>query len=149
MPRGTQRIVNPRSKLGGLFDYSEWENNSSVHRHRSALVKGGKVLAYSVPTLGGVPQVCRERGRSCHAEMNLIKQYSASFKTRKMSKYVVWIVRWDRNGNLVNSKPCLHCRNNLLSLGIHRIVFSNEDGCFIKADLRDLDNCKLSSGARY
>jgi deoxycytidylate deaminase len=149
MARGTQRIINPRPKLGGLFNYSKWDDPTQVHRHRSALVKGGKILVCSEPTLGGVPDICRERGRSCHAEMNLIKQYSGTFKSRKMAKYEVWIVRWDKQGNLVNSQPCLHCRNSLLALGIHRIVFSNKQGSFVKADLRDLDTCKLSSGARY
>lgn len=145
----TQRIITPKKKLCGLFECNINITQSKRYLHRSALVKGGKVHLYGEPTLGGVPDICSGRGRSCHAEMNVIKRYAKSFKARTISKFEVWVVRLDRLGNFVNSKPCFHCRNSLLKLGIHKIVYTNERGDFVKSDLRNLDDCYISSGSRY
>ena len=146
---GSLRVIPVKKKLCGLFECNINIKQPRQYLHRSALVKGGKVHLYGEPTLGGVPDICSERGRSCHAEMNVIKRFSKSFKSRKISKFEIWVVRCDRNGDLVNSKPCRHCRNSLLRLGIHKIVYTNEEGDFIKADLRYLDDCYISSGSRY
>ena len=135
-----------KHRLTGLFPPDEWDNPK---RHISALVKGGKVLAYGESSLGGRPYCTTIRGRSCHSEMSVLKYISSDLKNkRKVGKYTIWNVRWSRSGKLVNSKPCHHCQKVLLGVGIKNIVFSTNSGIFIKTKLAELD-CQSSSGFRY
>jgi len=134
-----------KKKLSGLFPDKNWGNPK---RHISALVKGGKVIAYSECSLGGMPKFCTHKGRSCHSEMNVIKHMKIGDKKRKISKYVIYNIRWSKDGRIVNSKPCLNCQRELLRLGFKTIIFSKQDGTFEKNKLSRL-SCCLSSGSRY
>lgn len=137
--------VELKKKLSGLFPDINWGNSK---RHISALVKGGKVIAYSECSLGGMPKFCSHKGRSCHSEMNVIKNMNIHDIKRKISKYVIYNIRWSKDGRIVNSKPCLNCQQELLRLGFKTIIFSNQDGTFEKNKLSHL-SCSLSSGSRY
>lgn len=136
-----------KKKLSGLFPDDSWCNKKG---HLSALVKGGKVIAYAECTLGGRPRLISVLGRSCHSEMEVLKFFSTDDKKfkRKVSKYVIWNIRWTKNGDIANSKPCLHCRRVLFDLGFKTIVFSTDDGTFEKQRLASLV-CSESSGFRY
>jgi tRNA(Arg) A34 adenosine deaminase TadA len=135
-----------KNRIVGLLPYDGWDNPK---RHISALVKGGKVFAYGESTLGGRPYCASVRGRSCHSEMTVLKYIGKDLTNkRKISKYTLWNARWTRNGDLVNSKPCLHCQEVLLRIGIKNIIFSTSKGVFIKTKLASL-NCNLSSGYTY
>ena len=130
----------------GLLPRDGWDNPK---RHISALVKGGKVFAYGESSLGGKPYCTAIRGRSCHSEMSVLKYMGNDLNNkRKASKYTIWNARWTRDGTLVNPKPCLHCQQVLMRIGIKTIVFSTSKGIFIKTKLADL-TCQLSSGFRY
>ena len=94
--------------------------------------------------LGGVPKFCTNRGSSCHSEMQVLKCIECEDK-RKVRKYVMWNIRWTKSGNIANSKPCINCQKALIDFGIQTIVYSTEDGNFIKCRLDEL-NCKPSSG---
>jgi hypothetical protein len=135
--------VSLNKKLSGLFPYDDWENPK---RHLSALTKGGKVVAYGQSNLGGVPKICSTRGRSCHSEMEVLK-YIGTDDKRKIKKYTMWNIRRSVEGEIVNSKPCLHCQQTLLNIGLTYIVFSTSDGTFKKSRISELI-CKPSSGFR-
>lgn len=138
--------VTIKHRFVGLFPSDDWNNPT---RHISALVKGGKVVAYGESSLGGRPYCTATRGRSCHSEMSVLKYIGTELNNkRKVSKYTIWNARWTRNGDLVNSKPCRHCQQVLLQVGIKNIVFSTSAGVFVKTKLALLD-CQLSSGFRY
>jgi len=117
--------------------------NNNIKGHVSALVKGGKVICYAECSLGGTP-LNFNRGRSCHSELALFKIHK-NFKKRKISRYKIWNIRISKDGKILNAKPCLECQKNLLKLGIKTIIFSNEDGKFIKNKLNNI-SCKKSSG---
>ncbi len=135
-----------KNKFLGLVPDNNWTNTK---RHMSALVKGGKVVAYGESTLAGKPFCADFRGRSCHSEMSVLKYINSKIgNKRKISKYTIWNARWTRNGQLVNSKPCYHCQQVLMRIGIKNVVFSTNDGVFVKSKLCNL-NCNLSSGFRY
>jgi len=128
-------------KFPGLIPPAEWKNPKG---HLSALTKGGKVIAYAENNLGGVPRCCNIRGKSCHSEMAVLK-YIQTDNKRKIRKYVIWNIRWAKNGDIVNSKPCINCQKTLLNIGIQTIVYSTQDGIFKKSRLDELV-CKPSSG---
>lgn len=138
--------ISIKHSLFGLLPRDEWTN---AKRHISALVKGGKVVAYGESSLGGKPYCAKVLGRSCHSEMSVLKFISSKLNNkRKVSKYTIWNARWTRNEKLVDSKPCLHCQQVLLRIGIKNIVFSTNKGVFVKSKLSDLV-CYPSSGFRY
>ena len=135
--------VHFNHKLSGLIPPEGWKNPKG---HLSALVKGGKVIGYGESNLGGVPKICTNRGSSCHSEMEVLKYITTTDK-RKLSKYVIWNIRWSKGGNILNSKPCLHCQKAMINQGITTIVFSTQDGKFEKYRLDELI-CKPSTGFR-
>jgi len=139
--------VTLKKKLSGLFPVDTWRNEKG---HLSALVKGGKVITYAECTLGGRPRVNSPLGRSCHSEMEVLKLFSADDKKfkRKVSKYVIWNIRWTKNGDIANSKPCIHCQRVLFNLGFKTVVFSTDRGTFEKCRLATLMGSE-SSGFRY
>ncbi len=121
-------------------------NNSKGHV--SLLVKGGKIVSIGESTLAGRLPGTIFLGRSCHAEMAALKILGRHRlkNTRKLKKYEIWNIRWTREGKVTNSKPCYHCQQSLLKLGITTIVFSTSKGTFVRRKLHDL-KCKISSGA--
>ena len=133
--------IHLTKKLPGLIPPDEWKNPKG---HLSALTKGGKVIAYGESNLGGVPRFCSHRGQSCHSEMEVLKYIHTDDK-RKIRKYVMWNVRWTKNGDIANSKPCLHCQKALMDIGLQTIVYSTQDGTFQKSRIDELI-CKPSSG---
>ena len=128
-------------KFHGLIPPDEWKNPKG---HLSALTKGGKVIAYGESNLGGVPRFCTNRGSSCHSEMQVLKCIECEDK-RKVRKYIMWNIRWTKSGAIANSKPCINCQKALIEFGLQTIVYSTQDGRFIKCRLDELI-CKPSSG---
>tara|TARA_B100001996_G_scaffold135897_1_gene103457 strand:- start:55 stop:474 length:420 start_codon:yes stop_codon:yes gene_type:complete len=136
--------VRLNKKLSGLCPPDDWTNPK---RHISALTKGGKVIAYGESSLGGASKFSPNRGKSCHSEIAVLKQLGTEDR-RKMSKYTIWNIRWSRDGRVVSSKPCINCQRVLMECGVKTIVFSTQDGKFIKDRLENLV-CKPSSGGIF
>lgn len=42
-------------------------------RHKSAITKGNKILAYGECNLSGTRHITKDFGKSCHAEINALK----------------------------------------------------------------------------
>lgn len=137
-------FVNIKTKLSGLFPDESWLNKKG---HLSALVKGGKIICYRDCNLSGRSVFTNKLGRSCHSEMNVIKTLKIRNK-RQISKYIIWNIRWNKCGKIVDSKPCLNCKEVLLKIGIKTIIYSTNDGLFIKNKVQNIDS-KLSSGFIY
>ena len=131
-------------KMPGLIPGHNWVHHNG---HKSALTKGGKVIAYGESNLSGAPNVTCSRGASCHSEMSVLKCIPTTDK-RKVRKYIIWNVRWSKNGEIINSKPCINCQQTMLDMGLTTVVFSTADGLFVKSKLSDLV-CKPSSGFRH
>ena len=66
----------------------------------------------------------------------------------KARRVVVYSVRYDKEGNLTNAKPCCHCTKFLRRLGMKSCVYSDENGGLVSCKLSDLSS-NLSSGNRY
>ena len=128
--------IHLSKKFPGLIPPEEWKNPKG---HLSALTKGGKVIAYGESNLGGVPRFCAHRGQSCHSEMEVLKYIQTEDK-RKIRKYVMWNIRWTKNGDIVNSKPCIHCINTIKktlkykNYTLKKFWYTDESGNFIKLD---------------
>ena len=60
-------------------------------------------------------------------------------------KYVIWVIRQNRKGELRNAAPCNTCCKALKKLGFRKVVYSNNDGRMIMIDLRQYQNNHLSN----
>lgn len=133
-----------KNKLSGLNPKKSLEGTRG---HISALVKGGNIIGYAESSLAGKSKFCRKEGRSCHAEIALLK-YLKDVRPSKMHKYTIWNIRWTKEGNIANSKPCSNCQRTLMSAGIRTIIYSTDEGVFMKNRLMCVE-CSASSGFRY
>lgn len=65
-----------------------------------------------------------------HAEEDAINKFSKRFhhlsreKIRRMKIRIV-VIRYDKNGNLVNAKPCKNCMRIIKKYGIKKIEYSD------------------------
>ena len=60
-------------------------------------------------------------------------------------KYVIWVVRQNRKGELRNAAPCNTCCKALKKLGFRKVVYSDDDGTMNMIDLRRYENNHLSN----
>ena len=70
---------------------------------------------------------------SLHAEVNCIK----NIKHRK--KYRLLVLKYNKRGELVDSRPCSDCKNSIVNCGFTNVYFSTEDGSIVKRKLSDLE----------
>jgi deoxycytidylate deaminase len=120
--------------IAGLYPAIEWKNDKG---HITAITKGGKIICHAEGNLSGVIKHS-PRGYSCHSEINAVKKLLNQKDVKNMSKYTLWNIRWDKNGNIKDSKPCTQCQKTLINLGFKNIIFSNQDGTFTKSKISEL-----------
>jgi hypothetical protein len=90
-------------------------------KHCALLVKGKKII-----------KKCTNNTYS-HAENGIIKYINrkkskTNTQHKKMKKYDLYICRVSSGGNLRNSKPCMHCVEEIKKIGlISKIVYSDFD----------------------
>jgi tRNA(Arg) A34 adenosine deaminase TadA len=64
---------------------------------------------------------------SIHAEMSAIKN-AKQLKIKRSNNLTMYVVRINRNGVFLNSKPCEHCQKIMKSFGVHKCIYSSTDG---------------------
>jgi len=60
-----------------------------------------------------------------------------------LSNKTITVVREDK-GRLRNSKPCSHCVNYMLQLGIKKVEYSDDNGNIIRCNIENLENTVIS-----
>ena len=101
-------------------------------RHGCVLTKGVKVVAESCNVVNR-SVLCGRSMTSLHAEMMALSMAYRNKGKRQQRKnrnrhVDLYVIRIDRNGNLVASKPCADCVKALQKTGINRVYYSQEDG---------------------
>jgi cytidine deaminase len=80
---------------------------------------------------------------SYHAENQVFSKLPKNKKS-KVKSINLLVIRVTRNGNIVNSKPCIRCLQDMVRLPyekgykVRNIYYSNEDGKIIRKTLTDL-----------
>jgi|AP46_1055502.scaffolds.fasta_scaffold38445_3 hypothetical protein len=67
-----------------------------------------------------------------------------NFKALSKMKIDIFIMRFNRNGNFAQSKPCNICLSYLKLFNINHVYYSTPDG-IVKEKIRDMDYEKYSS----
>lgn len=112
------RIVDMLSDLA--------EMSVMLQRHACALIIGGKIMAMC-ENKDGKPDN--------HSEMNVISAYLIKNKPSNLAKCTLVIIRINRQGDIVSSKPCADCVKHIKHYGIKKIFYSSDDGFkFVSSD---------------
>jgi len=67
---------------------------------------------------------------------------------KKIGKYSIIIIRINRKGELVNSKPCIDCMRILKLLNIKYIYYSNDEGNIVKIKCKEAKTEHLSKAKK-
>jgi len=75
---------------------------------------------------------------TAHAEVSAIKKIK---NKEKLKKATLFSVRINLNNELCNAKPCLACKNTMLRYGIKNVVYTNNQGEFVKEKVKNVTTC--------
>lgn len=118
-----------------------------VSGHITVLTKGGQVIRSSTSSLSGVPRGVLF-GRSCHSEIGALKPYIYKRRYRRLRKCQLWNIRYGQDGSLKGSKPCAECLRVMRMVGITEVIYSTDNGEFVKQSTNDIIS-QYSSGYKY
>ncbi len=116
------------------------QNVSSLHS--SIIVCKGRILAEGYNSPGRKIFGCHVP--SVHAEVSVI--HKLCNHKHKHSKLTLIVVRYNRQGNLCNSKPCYYCADLMKKIGINKVIYSDNDGNLVTIKVKDLTDCYISRG---
>jgi hypothetical protein len=127
------------------------------NKNWTIITKGGKIIsAHHCCNLGKPTNyVCRQVNivkeyATRHSEVQAIAKIKKTLlKTRKINDIKIINFRLSANGEIKNAKSCLACTKVLHRLGITNIIYSNDDGNFVKDKIIDvLNHAKYSKYSR-
>lgn len=65
-------------------------------------------------------------------------------KLKKCNKIDLYVVRVNRNGELLDSRPCAECLNAMKSAEIHKVFYSTSNGTVISEKVKYMTSEHLS-----
>jgi len=62
----------------------------------------------------------------------------------------MYVIRRNKKGELVNSKPCKQCAQVMYTYGVKRVSYSDQNGKIISQKINELidEDLKITSGTR-
>ena len=122
------KLSNKKKSLVELARTISFQSQHKVFHHGAVLVKGSKVINTAFNTLDyssfGDRFVTYEGFATRHAELRAVLGVG-----REMTQGAeVYVVRTNRKGDLMLSKPCEMCASAMRFVGIKRVYFSDEKG---------------------
>ena len=126
--------------------------NGNVAKNWTIIYKGGKILvAKPSCNLGKATNyICRQTNvidnyTTRHSEVQALACISRKIKKRKIDNITVINVRFSRDGDIKNSKCCSLCATVLQRFGIKQVIYSTDDGYFVKEKIDKVVNTSLLS----
>lgn len=116
-------------------------------------MKGGKIIsADHCCNLGGPTNyVCRQVNvvkeyATRHSEVQAFSKIKKNIKKyRKINDIKIINFRLNYYGEIKNAKSCLACTKVLYRLGVNNIIYSTDEGIFVKEKIKDvLENATYS-----
>ena len=137
-------------------------STSEINQQLGACVAKGKhPLSRSCPNREGTfcgNQMCG----SLHAEANALVDYygtdlffdkkkgwSLSSKTSKSKKIDLIVIRINRQGDLVNSRPCYNCVSMMKAVNIKKVYYSTDNGDIVGESVKDMISIHASSASKF
>jgi hypothetical protein len=97
----------------------------NTHLHYAQLIKRNKVIAIARNSVGSRSRGCGWSDNTIHAERAVVKRLGDLSQLRGC---MMVVVRVNKNGDLLNSKPCPECERFLFKCmndyGLRKVVYS-------------------------
>ena len=143
------------SKIRKFID-QQINNNSDKPFNGTIIVIGNKIMCYATScNLGRPSNYVSRRAKtdkivvSIHAEIKALQLIRRSVLKKRKYKSVVVINFRSTNTGIKNSCCCIPCMQTLNSLGINKVIYSNENGDFVKSNIEKISNIAIySRGSR-
>ena len=87
------------------------------YKHACALIKGGKIIQWSVNTISN-----RFIG---HAEQMILHRCKKQYDLKKC---ILVVIRVLKNTQISDSKPCHNCLKQIQACGIKKVLYSTNNG---------------------
>lgn len=104
-----------------------------VHKLNAVIVKSGRVISIGENKITqnyyhGIAKFSKElwninRCAEKHAILKALKTFDG---LKNLSGSTIFVTRFDKAGNTKLAKPCKHCEELIRSVGIKKIVFTND-----------------------
>ena len=114
------------------FEYCSQSVMRSLHG--SIIYSGNTPIVQTTNDSAGY--VFKKNIPSVHAEMNAL--HRARKTLRKINNAVLVVVRYNREGRLVNSYPCNLCIELIKKSSVVKVIYSDENGKLCECRSRDL-----------
>ena len=111
------------------------------NQHAAGILQNKKIINYGINKY--VNSSC-EYKRTIHAEISAFTNLS-----KKCLKGLNIIVIRIKNNRLKNSRPCNHCIDKLIKVGIYKVYYSNENGIIVSEIVEEMEKMHISSGTKY
>lgn len=87
-----------------------------------------------------------------HAEVNAIRKYRRHPEYDPGKKIIMVVVKFTYDGDLKNSKPCIHCtcslKKAMKNFNMKYIFYSMDDGEIYREKISELETNHICSGRR-
>ena len=131
------------------------KNVKKIAKNWTIIYKGGKILVAKSSCNLGKPTnyICRKtkvvKGYTTrHSEVQAFG-YLRKIKNRKLNNISIVNIRFSKEGLIKNSKCCLLCTKVLQNIGIKKIIYSTDEGYFVKEDIKSIiKTATLSKGSK-
>jgi deoxycytidylate deaminase len=114
-------------------------------KHGAALISNNKI--YSISSNAPIKTITVDNvlhNRAIHAELNVFRNFS-----KKLCKNMdIIVIRVNKQNKLKNSRPCNNCIIKLLSCGIRKVYYSDDNGDIVCEFLKDMKHMHVSLGNR-
>jgi len=119
------------------------ESSRNFHHHYSGIYRNGKKLFIGSNHLRNSYNnkcICY----STHAEIDVIHKVLRN--NLETNGCIIAVIRFGKDGNLRNSRPCNHCLTTMIKHGIKKIMYSTDDGNIISEKPQSMEKNHISSG---
>lgn len=113
-------------------------NSTVLHKHASALIHDDIILS------SGYNKFTHNNVTTIHAEMDALQKFNAKKKNLKYTDIIV--IRLNKKGSFINSRPCSFCIQRLQELGIRKVYYSNKLGNIICESINLMEKTHISTG---
>jgi len=119
-------------------------------RHGCILVVHGKPVSTGYNQLRNYSHDGIIQGYSCHAEMDALRNaIKRNVFSKRIPKSTMYITRFNRNGQYFEAKPCQLCYSQMLKYGVHRVVYTQDNGQVESMRMQDYHPKYTTKGSLY
>lgn len=127
-------------------------NSVCSYKHAAIIISGGKIKGigvnhYRTYHKGVINSLTTHAEADCIYRMDHGEEFYKN-RNREQNRYIVIVVRVNKEGNLCDSEPCSNCISIMCQNGVKRVYYSTADGSIKMDHPRNLNGYITSAQKR-